>query len=205
MNVKIIYQDQFVVAVNKPHGLLSVPGLGAENQDCMISRLEQLVPDAKVVHRLDCHTSGVMLFAIGVGMQRALSKMFHDRQMQKQYIAVVRQWLDEDSGVIQLPMRCDIENRPRQIVDHEHGKSALTCWQVMHRQSDAVRLLLKPETGRTHQLRVHCAAMGNPIVGDKLYGNDVTEQPRMLLHARSLIFLHPVTGEEMNLRADCEF
>lgn len=204
MTIEIIYQDKYIIAVNKPQALLSVPGLGPDKKDCMISRLEELIPEAKVVHRLDCYTSGIMLFAIGIEMQRALSRIFHDRKIQKQYIAVVRQWLDENEGVIKFPMRCDIENRPRQIVDYEHGKSALTYWQVLQRKDNIVRLLLKPETGRTHQLRVHCAAMGFPIIGDGLYGNDEVKQPRMLLHADNLLFSHPVTNKEMHLFSDCE-
>jgi len=205
MSIEIIYQDEYIVAVNKPQALLSVPGLGPDKQDCMISRLEKIMPDAKVVHRLDCYTSGIMLFAIGIEMQRALSRIFHDRKIHKQYVAVVKQWFDENEGVIKFPMRCDIDNRPRQIVDYEHGKSAITYWEVLKRDVGAIRLLLKPETGRTHQLRVHCSAMGYPIIGDGLYGNDEEKQPRMLLHAENLLFEHPVTNKEMYLHAKCEF
>ncbi len=205
MTIEIIYQDEHIIALNKPQALLSVPGLGPDKQDCMISRLMQEIPEAKVVHRLDCYTSGIMLFAIGIEMQRALSRIFHDRKIKKQYIAVVRQWLDEDEGVIKFPMRCDIDDRPRQIVDYEHGKSAITYWEVLQRDKNSVRLLLKPETGRTHQLRIHCAAMGHSIIGDGLYGNDETKQPRMLLHADNLLFEHPVTNKEMHLFAACEF
>lgn len=205
MSVEIIYQDEYIVAVNKPQALLSVPGLGPDKQDCLISRLIQEIPEAKVVHRLDCYTSGVMLFAIGIEMQRALSRIFHDRKIKKQYIAVVKEWFDEKDGVIKFPMRCDIDNRPHQIVDYEHGKSAITYWHILDRQSESVRLLLMPETGRTHQLRVHCLAMGYPIIGDGLYGSDDIKQPRMLLHADNVRFEHPVTGEEMLLSAECEF
>ena len=207
MSIQIIYQDEYIVAVNKPQALLSVPGLGPDKQDCLISRLVKQIPEAKVVHRLDCYTSGIMLFAIGIEMQRALSRIFHDRKIKKQYIAVVKQWFDENEGVIKFPMRCDIDNRPHQIVDYEHGKSAITFWQVLQRKDETVRLLLKPVTGRTHQLRVHCAAMGYPIIGDGLYGNgnDEMEQPRMLLHADNLLFKHPVTEKEMHLFAECEF
>ena len=205
MSIEIIYQDEYIIAVNKPQALLSVPGLGPDKQDCLISRLEQLMPDVKVVHRLDCYTSGIMLFAIGIEMQRALSRIFHDRKILKQYIAVVSQWFNDNEGVIKFPMRCDIDNRPHQIVDYEHGKSAVTHWQVLQRKDETVRLLLKPVTGRTHQLRVHCAAMGYPIIGDGLYGNDEIKQPRMLLHADNLLFEHPVTNKEMHLIAQCEF
>jgi len=208
MPIQIIYQDEYIVAVNKQQGLLSVPGLGLDKQDCLISRLVKMIPEAKVVHRLDCYTSGIMLFAIGIEMQRALSRIFHDRKIKKQYIAVVRQWFDENEGVIKFPMRCDIDNRPHQIVDYEHGKSAVTFWQVLQRKDETVRLLLKPVTGRTHQLRVHCAAMGHPIIGDGLYNNvadDEIKQPRMLLHADNLLFEHPVTNKKMHLFAECEF
>ncbi len=205
MTLKILHQDEHIIAVSKPQGLLSVPGLGPDKQDCMISRLLTLIPEAKVVHRLDCYTSGIMLFAIGIDMQRALSRIFHDRKIQKQYIAVVRKWFDEDEGVIKFPMRCDIDDRPRQIVDYEHGKSAVTYWETIKRSDESVRLLLKPETGRTHQLRVHCKAMGYPIIGDGLYGNDESKQPRMLLHADNLLFEHPVTKKRMHLFDKCEF
>ena len=205
MTIDVIYQDEHLIAVNKPQALLSVPGLGPDKKDCMISRLTELLPEAKVVHRLDCYTSGIMLFAIGIEMQRALSRIFHDREIKKEYIAIVRQWFDDERGVIKFPMRCDIDDRPRQIVDYEHGKSATTFWQVLQRNDDSVRLLLKPETGRTHQLRVHCAAMGHSIIGDGLYGNDEVKQPRMLLHADNLQFTHPVTNADMHLFAACEF
>ena len=207
MTIEILYQDEYIVAVNKPQALLSVPGLGPDKQDCLISRLVKVIPEAKVVHRLDCYTSGIMLFAIGIEMQRALSRIFHDRKIQKQYIAVVKQWFNENEGVIKFPMRCDIDNRPHQIVDYEHGKSAITFWQVLQRKDEKVRLLLKPVTGRTHQLRVHCSAMGYPIIGDGLYGdgNDKIKQPRMLLHADNLLFEHPVTNKEMHIFAECEF
>ena len=205
MPVEVIYRDDHIIALNKPQGLLSVPGLGPDKQDCLIKRLETLVPEAKVVHRLDCYTSGIMLFAIGIEMQRALSRIFHDRRIDKQYIAVVRDWFEEDEGIIKYPMRCDIDNRPVQIVDYEHGKAAITRWRVLKREAGAVRLLLMPETGRTHQLRVHCAASGFPIIGDGLYCEEERGQPRMLLHADNLLFKHPVTDEEMHLFAPCEF
>ena len=122
-----------------------MPGLGPDKQDCVISRLLELEPEAKVVHRLDCYTSGIMLFAIGIEMQRALSRIFHDRKIHKQYTAVVRQWFDEAEGVIKFPMRCDIDDRPRQIVDYEHGKAAVTYWQVVDRGEESVRLCSSPK------------------------------------------------------------
>jgi len=205
MTIKIIYQDEAIIAINKPQALLSVPGLGPEKQDCAIARLLKINPEIKVVHRLDCYTSGLMIFAIGIEMQRALSKIFHDRKIEKAYIALVDDWLPEDEGIIKFPMRCDINNRPRQIVDYEHGKSAITRWQVIQRNETHTRLLLKPQTGRTHQLRVHCAAMQYPIIGDQLYGPTPSNQPRMMLHAQSLNFEHPVSGKRMALLSPAEF
>ena len=205
MTIDIIYQDKHIIAINKPQALLSVPGIGPEKQDCAISRLLKIEKQAKVVHRLDCYTSGIMLFAIGIEMQRALSRIFHDRKIKKEYIALVNDWLDEDEGVIKFPMRCDINNRPCQIVDYEHGKPAITYWQVLQRDTDYTRLLLKPETGRTHQLRVHCAAMTHPIAGDQLYGDHSGNEPRMMLHAENLRFDHPVTGKAMFLQSPAEF
>ncbi|HHO59080.1 MAG TPA: RluA family pseudouridine synthase [Thiotrichales bacterium] len=205
MTIDIIYRDASIIAINKPQALLSVPGLGPDKQDCAIARLLELEAEAKVVHRLDCYTSGIMLFAIGIEMQRALSRLFHDRKIQKEYVALVYDWFDEDSGVIRFPLRCDIDNRPMQIVDYEHGKAAVTYWEVIRREPEKTRLLLKPETGRTHQLRVHCAAMAHPIIGDGLYGVEGKKEPRMMLHADNLRFTHPVSGREMFLRAPCEF
>lgn len=205
MSIDFIYRDKFIMAVNKPHGLLSVPGIGPENQDCMITRLLEVEPEAKVVHRIDCHTSGIMLFAVGIEMQRALSRVFHDRKIDKHYVAMVPDWIDGSSGVIEYPIRCDIDNRPLQIIDYDHGKPAVTYWEVIRRDENGIRLLLKPETGRTHQLRVHCAASGYPIIGDMLYGDYEKSKQRMLLHADKLSFEHPVTGEAMLLSADCGF
>lgn len=205
MSIEIIYHDAACIAINKPQGLLSVPGIGPDKQDCAIARLLEIEPEAKVVHRLDCYTSGVMVFAIGIDMQRAFSKLFHDRLMKKEYVAVVRDWFDEDEGVVKFPIRCDIDNRPVQIVDYEHGKPAITYWEVMERKPGKIRLLLKPETGRTHQLRVHCAALEHPIIGDGLYGNDPQPEKRMLLHADRLMFNHPVTQQPVTIHAPCEF
>ncbi len=205
MHTDIIYQDDFIIAINKPQALLSVPGIGPEKQDCAIARLLEIEATAKVVHRLDCYTSGIMIFAIGIEMQRALSKIFHDRKIQKEYVALVYDWLPEDSGVIKFPMRCDIDNRPCQIVDYEHGKAATTYWQVIERGKRYTRLLLKPETGRTHQLRVHCAAMEYPIAGDQLYGPEPSLETRMMLHAESLSFQHPVSGKDLLLKSPVEF
>ena len=206
MKLEVLYQDCSLLVVNKPAGLLSVPGKGSDKFDSVASRAQQIIEDALVVHRLDCHTSGVMLMARGKAAQVELSRQFHDRETGKDYIAVVEGMVQDEEGVIDLPLRCDIDNRPRQIVDYEHGKQAVTRWKKLSVQNNATRLLLQPVTGRSHQLRVHCQSMGHAIVGDTLYGSeDAVTQPRMLLHAKTLRFAHPETGERMCVEAACEF
>ncbi|MFC1589018.1 RluA family pseudouridine synthase [Pseudomonadota bacterium] len=206
MSLEIIYQDEYLIAVNKPSGLLSVPGLGEENQDSVATRVLAMNPEAKVVHRLDCLTSGIMLLAVGIEAQRELSRQFHDRKINKQYVAMVRGVLDEQQGVINIPMRGDPDDRPRQIVDYEQGKASTTQWDVISVEGNRTRLSLKPITGRTHQLRIHCIAIGHIIVGDSLYGDELEKQEeRMLLHAESISFFHPATGEAMSLTAACDF
>jgi tRNA pseudouridine32 synthase/23S rRNA pseudouridine746 synthase len=206
MPLEIIYQDEYFVAVNKPSGLLSVPGLGDINQDSVATRLLAMNSEIKVVHRLDCLTSGIMLLAVGIKMQRELSRQFHDRKINKQYLAVVRGALSQQQGVIDVPMRGDPDDRPRQIIDYQQGKAASTQWQVISVNGDRTRLLLKPITGRTHQLRIHCIAMGHIIVGDTLYGDEMEKQEkRMLLHAECVDLFHPATGAAMTLTAPCDF
>jgi tRNA pseudouridine32 synthase/23S rRNA pseudouridine746 synthase len=206
MNLDILYQDQTVIVLNKPAGFLSVPGRGADKLDSLTWRVQQIFADAKVVHRLDCHTSGVMLMARGLDAQRELSRQFHDRETEKRYIAVVHGCVEQGEGVIKLAMRCDPDNRPVQILDEVHGKPSITHWAVIERNTTTTRLKLMPVTGRSHQLRVHCRALGHAIVGDRLYGNEADlHEPRMLLHAEFLIFKHPETGRRMAMTAECEF
>lgn len=210
MNLEIIYQDEHLLAVNKPSGMLSVPGRGEHKQDCVVARLLQHMPEVRVVHRLDCHTSGVMLLAIGPDMQRQLSRLFHDREVEKRYVALVHGMVEQNSGTVDIPMRGDPDDRPRQVIDYLQGKHAQTQWRLLEFENHAgehlSRLMLQPVTGRTHQLRVHCMALGHPIVGDRLYneaGQDSTQ--RMMLHAEQLEFIHPVTSESMCLISECEF
>jgi tRNA pseudouridine32 synthase/23S rRNA pseudouridine746 synthase len=210
--LEIIYQDDYLLAINKPHGLLSVPGRGEDKQDCVVNRLLTIYPDVKVVHRLDCHTSGVMLLAMGIDIQRALSRLFHDRKIDKEYIAHVAGEVADQSGVIDIPMRGDPDNRPVQIVDYEHGKQAQTNWQLLGTEQlesgkMVSRLKLVPVTGRTHQLRLHCAMLGHPIIGDRLYNMDVELEKvkRMRLHARKLHLKHPVTDEELEIVCEPDF
>ena len=210
MYLEIIYKDANLIAVNKPCNMLSVPGRGEDKQDCVVSRLQQQYADVRVVHRLDCHTSGVMLLARGLDMQRRLSRMFHDREVDKRYVALVEGFVREDEGRIDIPLRGDPGNRPVQVIDHDSGKPAQTHWFLLQRAgyragAPASRLQLLPVTGRTHQLRVHCMAIGHPIVGDRLYNPKDCNVDRMMLHAERLAFTHPVTRERLCLVAETEF
>lgn len=189
--------DEAMVLVNKPAGLLSVPGRGDEKQDCVLSRVQLQFPDVLVVHRLDLATSGLLLLARGEQMQRQFSRMFRERQVDKNYLAVVAGQVLQAEGEIDLPLICDWPNRPRQKVDREIGKPSLTRFQrqAYDPLSDCSRLRLEPVTGRTHQLRVHLAALGHPILGDILYAGEHGQRAsRLLLHAAMLAFPHPLTG-----------
>lgn len=199
--INILYSDDMLLVVEKPSGLLSVPGRGEDKQDCLVSRLQHKYPHALIVHRLDLETSGVMILAKTKASHRQLSLQFQEREVQKRYIAVVDGLVREASGLIDLPLICDWPNRPRQIVDHEAGKPSLTRFKVLIRniEAETTRLELEPETGRSHQLRVHLQALGYPILGDRLYANEEQQAmaPRLLLHALSLSFVHPETAEPM--------
>jgi tRNA pseudouridine32 synthase/23S rRNA pseudouridine746 synthase len=202
------FADQQLLAVEKPAGLPSVPGRAEGLQDCMASRVAARVADALVVHRLDMATSGLMLFARGKLMQRALSDAFATRQVKKRYIAVVDGCLAEDEGEIELPLIADWPQRPRQKVDHVDGKPSLTRWVVLERDIERrqTRVQLEPVTGRSHQLRVHLMAIGHPILGDALYAaHDPPRAPRLLLHAQSLRFTHPVNGEQLHIESPVPF
>lgn len=187
-----LYADAALLAVDKPAGLLSVPGRGESNRDCVASRVQAEVADALVVHRLDQATSGVMLFGRGAAVQRALSIAFAERRVGKRYEAVVHGNVPSDAGEIDLPLATDWPNRPLQKVDRDHGKPSLTRWRVLSRDAAAetTRLQLEPVTGRSHQLRVHLAAIGHAIVGDTLYAPEVAG-PRLMLHACELRLQHP--------------
>lgn len=197
--VGLLYQDESLLVTSKPAGLLAVPGRGADKQDCLSLHLQLTFPDALVVHRLDMATSGLMVFARGAEIQRKLSQMFRERAVSKRYIAVVSGPLERTEGVIDLPLIGDWPNRPRQMVDHASGKPSLTRYRLLSKEGDTSRVELEPVTGRTHQLRVHLAALGHPILGDALYG-DAASSPRLLLHASSLSFAHPLTGELLNFQ-----
>ena len=203
----LLHEDPRFLAVDKPAGLLSVPGRGPEKADCVRSRLQQRFPEALTVHRLDQATSGVLLFARDARTQAALGKMFEKREVEKVYRGVVRSWSRTDEGRITLRQRLDPEDRPRQIVDHEHGRLSVTDWRVLDRKPDRVLLELRPRTGRTHQLRLQAAASGHPLLGDGLYGSAETAgaAPRLMLHAAVLTFRHPATGRAVRIESPCPF
>lgn len=202
----IVHFDESLIAANKSTGLLAVPGRGADKQDCLAMRVQEEFPDALVVHRLDMATSGLMLFARGVEMQRRLSRLFRERKVQKRYVAVVAGRLGSLSGEIDLPLAGDWPNRPRQKVDLEAGKPALTRYRTLGYDSftGTTRVELEPVTGRTHQLRVHLAAIGHPILGDSLYGSEDSAE-RLLLHASTLGFAHPFNAEPLSFASEPAF
>lgn len=202
----LIYRDASLIVVNKPAGLLAVPGRGADKQDCLSSRVQAEFPDALVVHRLDMATSGLLLFARGMEMQRRLSCLFRERAVQKRYVAVVEGRLEMQSGEIDLPLLCDWPNRPKQKVDFATGKHSLTRYRLLAHgaATGTTRVELEPVTGRTHQLRVHLAAIGHPILGDALYGSEGGAE-RLLLHASELSFVHPLSGEPLALASEPPF
>jgi tRNA pseudouridine32 synthase/23S rRNA pseudouridine746 synthase len=200
----LIYHDDALLVVNKPAGLLAVPGRGEDKQDCLSARLQQEFPDALVVHRLDMATSGLMVFARGIEMQRRLSNMFRDPEVDKRYAAVVAGTLDPETGEVNLPIAADWQNRPLRKIDAELGKSSLTRYHTLAIVGGTTRVELEPVTGRTHQLRVHMSAIGHPILGDALYG-DVASAPRLLLHACSLGFQHPKNGVSLNFNHPAPF
>ncbi|MEN9482046.1 MAG: hypothetical protein RLZZ298_3441 [Pseudomonadota bacterium] len=191
----LIYADSDILVVNKAPGLLSVPGRGPDKQDCLIHRVQAVYPDALAVHRLDMATSGLLLLARGAPMHRQLSMLFQERQVAKRYIAVVAGQLATETGEINLPLICDWPNRPRQMVSFEIGKPSLTRYRLISFDSlsNSSRVALEPITGRSHQLRVHMAALGHPILGDDLYGS-ASSAPRLLLHATMLSF--PLPGSD---------
>ena len=194
-----LYDDDYLIVVDKPAGMLSVPGRGDHRQDCLTMRVQTLYSDALSVHRLDMATSGLIIFARGAKMQRVLSIAFEKRTIKKGYCALVHGHMMSDSGDISLPLIGDWERRPRQIVDHVHGRSALTHYRVTARSGEGInaisRVELEPVTGRSHQLRVHLMSIGHAILGDALYASPESSlhYSRLHLHATSIAFTHPRT------------
>lgn len=192
-----LHLDAHLIAVDKPAGLLAVPG--RTEPDCLAARVQAVWADARVVHRLDMATSGLMLFARGAAAQRRLGDAFAARLVHKGYVAIVGGLVDADVGEIDLPLAADWPRRPLQRVDHERGRPSLTRWRVLARDATGgrTRLRLEPVSGRSHQLRVHLQAIRHPIVGDTLYGG--ASAARLMLHAAELIVPHPADGRRLPL------
>lgn len=207
--MKILYNDPDIIVVDKPGGLLSVPGRGLDKQDCVVNRVRAMFPDIiaqPAPHRLDMYTSGIMVLARNSSAHRELSRQFQQRQTRKQYIALLDGHLARESGRIELKFRLDPENRPHQIYDPVHGKTGITLWKKLQ-EDKRTRVEFTPITGRTHQLRVHAVhplGLGTPIVGDSLYGNG-KEGEQMMLHAASLTISHPENGKEITFVSKTPF
>jgi tRNA pseudouridine32 synthase/23S rRNA pseudouridine746 synthase len=195
--IVILYEDADLLLVRKPDLLLSIPGRHPLNKDCLITRLQQRYPTASIVHRLDLDTSGIMVIPLNKPTHAHISRQFQERKVQKSYHAVVYGVVQRDKGKVDLPIARDWANRPRQMICQERGKSALTHFEVLRREPDRTRLLLKPVTGRSHQLRIHMRELGHPILGCDMYAHETAlgMADRLMLHATSLGFEHPTTGE----------
>ena len=202
----VVYDDQWLTVINKPSGMLSVPGKLLE--DSLLTRYQQAYPEATgpiVVHRLDQETSGLVIFAKDRKTHKVLQQQFENHTIRKRYIALLDGIVRQDEGMIDLPLRPDVDDRPRQRVDYEDGKPAVTRYHVLERKDGLTHIALEPLTGRTHQLRVHCShpqGLNCPIVGDRLYG---TAARRLMLHAQSITFIHPATGQEMTLECNPKY
>ena len=204
----ILYQDQHIMVVNKPSGLLSVPGRAPENKDSIMTRIQADFPTAESVHRLDMATSGVIVVALTKAAERELKRQFREREPKKSYVARVWGHLALDKGLIDLPLICDWPNRPKQKVCYETGKSSQTQYQVLSRDTDgSTRVKLSPITGRSHQLRVHMLAIGHPILGDGFYAPAEAKAmaSRLQLHAQELCITHPEFGTVMHFTCEPEF
>ncbi|MEM7296392.1 MAG: pseudouridine synthase [Pseudomonadota bacterium] len=199
----VIHEDHEIIVVDKPSGLLSVPGKGAHLADCLLSRVQAVFPTALLVHRLDRDTSGAMVFAASPHAQRHLGLQFEKRQVKKTYIAEVSGRLEPRAGTVDLPLTVDWPNRPRQMVCHETGRQAITDWRVQRYGEGRTRVILTPKTGRSHQLRVHMLSLGHPILGDAFYavGADLSAAQRLMLHAWKLKLRHPDGGRSLEFVA----
>ncbi len=204
---EILHHDTRILVIDKPTGLLSVPGIGPEKKDCLVARAAARFSGARIVHRLDRDTSGVIVLAFDAEAHRQLSIQFQDRQVEKSYLAVVYGLVESDEGEIDLPIRKDLDDPPRQIIDHEQGRWAVTKWRLLERGGDRSRLELRPVTGRSHQLRLHLREIGHPILGDDLYAppSALALADRLMLHAHTLSIVHPETAVPMTFTAPCPF
>lgn len=201
----VLYHDNHILLINKPSGLLSVPGNQPQYYDSAMSRIKQKYGFCEPAHRLDMATSGILLFAMSKAADSELKRQFRERETEKQYQALVWGHIKQDKGAVDMPLICDWENRPRQRIDFIQGKKAITEFEVLERLPNNSSLVkLTPITGRSHQLRLHMLALGHPILGDKFYAPPHARNmaPRLCLHAESLTIYHPISGEKM--RFDCK-
>lgn len=203
--IPVVHRDEHLLVVDKPAGLLSVPGRGEGLADCLLSRLAIDYPEVLLCHRLDRDTSGIMIFALTKEGQRKMGRMFEVRRVRKRYVARVTGEVAAQSGTVDLPLIVDWPNRPLQHVNHETGKPAVTDWTRLAVEDGTTRMRLMPRTGRSHQLRVHMQQIGHPILGDPFYSADPERWPRMMLHAEGLKFEHPVTGLVLRLEVPAPF
>lgn len=203
----ILFEDEHIMVVNKPSGILSVPGKAIEHHDSITARVKSLYPAAGAVHRLDMGTSGVLVVAKTAQATSALGRQFQDRKTEKFYYAWVWGQVDKGEGTIDLPLCVDWENRPRQHVNHELGRRAITHYLCLRVEADRSLMKLKPITGRSHQLRVHMMELGHPILGDHLYAPPEAQAaaPHLYLHAAMLKFYHPVSGDPLTFEAPAPF
>ena len=204
----LVYRDDYIAVVNKPSGLLSVPGNQPQYYDSAMSRVKEKYGFCEPAHRLDMATSGILLFALSKAADRELKRQFREREPKKYYQALVWGHVEQDHDVVELPLICDWENRPRQKICFERGKRAVTFYDVLQRYpNNTTRVKLTPITGRSHQLRLHMLALGHPILGDKFYAHPQAKalSPRLCLHAESLQIQHPITGEMMEFTAPVGF
>lgn len=203
----IIHHDSRLLVLDKPSGLLAVPGRGPELQDCLASRVQQVFPTARVVHRLDRDTSGLMLMALDLEAQRRLSRQFERRQVHKVYECVVSGQPASSEGLIDLPIGRDPAQPPRYRIDRDTGRASQTGWRLLQQQDDRARLAVEPVTGRSHQIRLHLATIGHPILGDPLYADPtvLAAADRLLLHACELSVAHPDDGRPVSWQSACPF
>lgn len=205
--ISIIFHDDDILVLDKPSGLLSVPGKRDDHKDCLENRIQADFSSARIVHRLDMDTSGLIIMALNSDAHRHLGLQFERRHIGKTYQACVWGTIADDQGTIDLPLRCDWPNRPRQMVDFEEGRSALTEWEVVARDDLSTRVMLYPKTGRSHQLRVHMLELGHPILGDNLYApkEALAASSRLCLHAQKIELYHPTGGERLSFEVECPF
>lgn len=205
--LNIVHQDDDLLVLDKPAGLLTVPGKHVDHRDCLEARAQVIFPTARIVHRLDMDTSGLIVLAMNGPAHRHLGLQFERRHTEKTYRARVWGVIDQDAGVVDLPLRCDWPNRPLQMVDHALGRQAETRWDVVARGETSTDVLLYPKTGRSHQLRVHMLALGHPILGDRFYaeGAALNAMDRLCLHAERLALFHPNGGARVEFKSECPF